>query len=102
MRKNFVFKINHNSCSIEKYCFRKDEKPININEIDTKKIVLSNKTSYGKEGANTYYIGYVGSILDIYGSTGFKPLHIIIKDIKLHTNYMNVLANNNELLKYIE
>ena len=31
-----------------------------------------------------------------------KSLHIIIKDIKLHTNHMNVLANHNELLKYIE
>ena len=32
----------------------------------------------------------------------FRPLHIIIIDIKLCTSHMNVLANDNELLKYIE
>ena len=94
MRKDLVFKIMHNY-SIDKYHFQNDKKAININEIDTKKIVLSNTTPYGKEGANNYYIVYVGS-------TGFKPLHIIIKDIKLYVNHMNVLANDNELLKYIE
>ena len=57
--------------------------------------MLSNKTPYGKEGANKYYIGYVGS-------TGFRPLHIIIKKIRLYTNHMNVLADNKDLLKYIE
>ena len=33
---------------------------------------------------------------------GLKSLHIITKDIKLYTNHMNLLANDNELLKYIE
>ena len=42
-----------------------------------------------------YYIGYLGG-------TGFRPLHMIIKKIKLYTNHVNVLADNNELLKYIE
>ena len=75
---------------------RKDKKnkPININEVDTKKILLSNKIPYGEHGTNKYYIAYLNG--------GFKPLHIIIKDIKLYTNHMNVLANVNELLKYIE
>ena len=57
--------------------------------------MLSNTAPYGKEGANKYYIGYVGS-------TGFRPLHIIIKKIKLYTSYINVLADNKELLKYIK
>ena len=81
--------------STDKYYFQKDKKPVNINEVDTKKIVLSNKTPYGKEGANKYYIGHVGS-------TGFRPLHIIIKKIKLYTNHMHVLADNKKLLKYID
>ena len=34
-------------------------------------------------------------------SGGFRPLYII-KSIKLHTYHMNVLANDNELLKYIQ
>ena len=56
--------------------------------------MLFKKTPHGEYGANKYYIAYL--------SGGFKPLHIIIKDIKLYTNHMNVLANDNELLKYIE
>ena len=95
MRKELVFNNGHKKYSISKYYFQKDNNPININKVDTKKIVLSNKTPYGEEGANKYYLGYVGS-------TGFRPLHTIIKNIKLHTDRMNVLANDNELLKYIE
>ena len=57
--------------------------------------MLSNKTPHGEEGANKYYIGYVGS-------TGVRPLRVIIKNIKLYTNHMNVLADDNELLKYVE
>ena len=36
------------------------------------------------------------------GSTAFRLLHTIIKKIKLYTNHINVLADNKELLKYIE
>ena len=94
-RKELIFNNGHNNYSIDKYYFQKDRKPININEVDTKKIVISNKAPYGKKVANKYYIGYLGS-------TGFRPLHIIIKKIKLYTNQMNVLANHKKLLKYIE
>ena len=55
--------------------------------------MLSNKTPYGKKGGNNYHIVYL---------SGFRPLHIIIKNIKLYTALMNVLANDNELLKYTE
>ena len=61
----------------DKYHFQKDKKPVNINRVDTKQIALSNKT-----------LGYVGS-------TGFRPLHIIIKNMKLYIDHMNVLANDN-------
>ena len=57
--------------------------------------MLSSKTPCGKEGANKYYIIYVGR-------TGFKPLHTITEKKKLYTNHMNVLADNGEVLKYIE
>ena len=87
MRKELVF-------TEDKYYFQKDKKkPININEADTKKIVLSNKTPYGKQSANKYYIEYVGC-------TGIRPLHIIVvKKKKLYTNHMNVLADDNKFLK---
>ena len=72
MRKELVFKIKHNNYTEDKYYFQKTKKPININEVDIKKIVLSNMKTYDKEGANKYYIGYVGN-------TGFRPLHILSK-----------------------
>ena len=48
----------------------------------------------GKEGADKYYIAYLNG--------GFKPLYITIKNIELYTNRMDVLVNDNELLKCIE
>ena len=94
MRKELVFNNGHNNYYINKYYFQKDKKPININEIDTKNIVLSNKMPYGKHAVNKYYIAYLNG--------SFKALYITIKNIKSYTNHMNVLANDNELLKYIE
>ena len=95
MRKKLVFKIKNNSYTKDKYYFQKDKKPININEVDTEKIVLSNKTPHDEQSTKKYYIAYL--------SGGLRPLlHIITKNIKLYTDRMNVLANDNELLKYIE
>ena len=89
MRQRLIFKIDNKEYERNKYSFQKDKKPININDVDIEKIVLSNKTTYGKHGANKYYISYL--------SNSFK--HSNIKNIKLYTNRMNVLANENELLR---
>ena len=94
MGKEFFFNNGHNNYYINKYYFQKDKKPININEVDNDKIVLSNKTPNGAHGTNEHYIAYL--------SGGFRPLHIIIKNTKLYTNHMNVLGNDNKLLKYSE
>ena len=56
--------------------------------------MLFNKVSYGKQGANRYYIGYL--------SDDFRSVCIIIKERKLYTDHMNILANNKESLKYTE
>ena len=94
MKKELAFNNGHNNYIIGKYYFQKDKNRINVNELDTEKIVLSNKTPQSEYGANKYYIAYLIG--------GFRPLHIIIKNIKLYTDRMNVLANDSELLKYIE
>ena len=95
MKKQLVFNNGHNNYYINKSYFQKDKnKPININEVNTEKLVLFNKTTNGEYGANKYNIANL--------SGGFKPLHTIIKNIKLYTDRRNVLANDNELLKYIK
>ena len=48
MRKELVFNNGYNNYTKAKYYFQKDKKAININDVDTKRIVLSNKTPYGK------------------------------------------------------
>ena len=68
MRKELIFDNGHNNYIIDKHYFQNDKNTINISEV----VQLSNKTPYGKEGANKYYTGYVGS-------SGFRPLHIMIK-----------------------
>ena len=94
MGKELVFKINNNNYTKDKHYFQKDKKPISINEVNIDKIVLSSKIPYGEHGVNKYYIGYL--------SDSVRPLYITIKNMKLYTNDMNVLANDNELLKYIK
>ena len=89
MRKELIYCIN-NDYSINKYYFQKDKKNlININEVDINKIFLSNKAPYGEQRSYKYYVGYLGD-------TGYRPLHIIIKKVKLYSNHMNVLADKNE------
>ena len=72
-----VFNNRYSDYTKDKYYFQKDKNPININEVDTKKMVLCNKTSYGEYGANKYYMTYLND--------GFKPLYITNKNIKLYT-----------------
>ena len=94
MRKQWIFNNGHNNYIIDKYYFQNDKNPININEVDNEKIVLSHKTPHGEYGANKYYVAYL--------SRAFRPLYIINENIKAYTDSIDVLANDNELLKYIE
>ena len=73
IKGELVFNNGQNNYIIGKYYFQKDKNPININEVDIEKIVLSNKIPNGKYGANKYFIAYL--------SGGFRPLHIAIKNI---------------------
>ena len=54
MGEELVFKIKNKNYYANKYLFQEDKKPINTNDVHIKKIVLSNKTPYGKQGANKY------------------------------------------------
>ena len=44
MGQEQIFNIKHNNYTIGMHYFKTNKKPININEIDIRKIVLSNKT----------------------------------------------------------
>ena len=64
--QELVFNIKHNNYTEDMHYFTTNKKPINFNDLDAIKIVLSNKVSYGKHGANKYYTGYL--------SGRFRPL----------------------------
>ena len=66
MGKEFVFKIKNNSYTKDKYYFQKGKNQKNINQVDTEKIVLSNKAPHGEQGANKYSIAYISSALRRY------------------------------------
>ena len=44
--------------SITKNPFHKNKKPININEVDIKRITLSNKKSYGNQDSFKCFTGF--------------------------------------------
>ena len=51
MRQKLIFKIKSKSYEKDKYLFQKDEKLMNINDVNTEKIVLSNMIPCGEHGA---------------------------------------------------
>ena len=70
---------------IDKNKFHMYEKPVSIDEVDTKKIVLSNRESYG----NKYFIGY-----DDYND-GMIPLYIRLPPVNalaiVYDNFLNII-----------
>ena len=75
------------------------ELPINIDKVDIKKIVLSNKEPYGNKGSCKYIIGYKIN-------AGIIPLCIKISKVNVYAKYfnknniyMNLLINDKEILK---
>ena len=94
MKQKLIFRINDKEYEKDKYSFQNDEFMININDVDIERIVLSNKTPYGKKGANKYYVGYL--------SGSFRPLNIVVKDTELCADSMHVLTNRPKFLKYVE
>ena len=44
---------------IDKNAFHKNKRPINIDELDIRRIVLSSKDSYGNKGSFKYFTGYI-------------------------------------------
>ena len=86
---------------ISKDGFHNVKVPININKEDIKRIVLSNKESYGIKSAFKYYIGYM------HESDPFlSSLYIRLPQMNAYTRYfdnnnkyINILVHDKEFLK---
>ena len=85
---------------IIKSTFDKNKNPANINEVDIKRIALSDKKSYGKDSFK-YYIEYR------HKGNGFpSPLCIKLPQMNAYTKYfdknskhVNLLVNDEKILK---
>ena len=73
------------------------EKSINIDEVDIKIIVLSNKASYGNKSSYKYFIGYIY----IYLCEGNAPLSPLCRKFRQMNVYAKDFRKNNKCMNFI-
>ena len=88
---------------IIKSAFHKYERPINITEVNIWKIVLSHKTSYGKDSFK-YFIGYrhKGNAFPSPLCVKLPQMNAYAKYFDKNNKYINILVNDKEILKNIQ
>ena len=82
-------------------CIPEDERPISIDKVDIKRIVLPKKDLYGKKSSFKYFIGYINETdafsvplcIKIYLMNGY------VKYFDSNNKCMNLLVHDEELLK---
>ena len=79
--KTLIFSNN----SINKNTFHKRTQSIEVNKIDIKRIVVSDKDCYGKKSPFKYFIGDMSNV-------SFVPLCINLPQLSWYTKYF---SNNN-------
>ena len=86
---------------IIKNAFKKNKKPININEVDVKKIVLSDKKSYCNKHDFKYFIGYrhKGNAFPSSLCIELPQMNGYSKYFDKNNKYVNLLVNDKEILK---
>ena len=85
---------------IIKSAFHKNKNPININEVDIKRITLSEKKSNRKDSFK-YFIGYSyeGNAFPSPLCVKFPQMNAYAKYFDQNSKYMNLLVNDKEILK---
>ena len=84
---------------INKNAFHKNKGPINIDKVDTKRIVLSKIDSYGNQGSITYFIRYINET-NAFPTPLCTKLPQMNGYVKYYNNkFMNLLVFDRELLK---
>ena len=59
--------MSYGKTYINNNAFQKETNSINIDEVETNKIMLFDKTSYGNKGSFKYYIGYMHKMFTFNG-----------------------------------
>ena len=86
---------------INKNAFHKNKRPINIDDEDIGRIVLSSKHSYGNKGSFKYCIGYknMGNIFPAPLCMKLPQINGHVKYFNNNNKYMNLLVRDKKLLK---
>ena len=101
MYKNGTKRFDFDKEYTDKDAFHKNKRPISTDKVKTKRIVLSEKDSYGKKGSFKYFIGYINK------TYAFPvPLCIKLPQINAYVKYfdsnntcMNLSVHDEELQK---
>ena len=85
-----------------KSAFHKIKRPININEVDIEKLVLSHKKSYSKDSFK-YFIGCIhkGNAFPSPLCVNLPQMNAYAKYFDKNNKYINLLVNDKEILKKI-
>ena len=81
---------------INKNAFHKNKRPINIDEVDIRRIVLSSKHSYGNKSSSKYFIGYInnGIAFPILLCIKLPQMNGYTKYFDNINKYMNLLVHD--------
>ena len=96
-QKVLIFGEQH----INKNASHKSTRPISIDKIEIRKIVLSKKYLYGKKGLFKYFIGYINETdtFPVPLCIKLPQMNGYIKYFDSNKKYMNLLVHYKELLK---
>ena len=78
---------------INKNAFHKNKRPISIDKVDIKRIVLSKKYLYGNKGSFKYFIGYI-HIANVF------PIPLCMK-LPQNNGYLKYFDNNNKYINLL-
>ena len=81
-------------CIYKNIVFHKNKRPIKIDEVDVRRIVLSSKHSYGNKGSFKYFIGCINNA----NAFPIIPLCIKLPQMNGYTNYFD---NNNKYMNLL-
>ena len=84
---------------INKNVFHKNKRPINIDEVDIRKIVLSSKHSNGNKGSFKYFTGHINNDNALPIMLCIKLPHMNGYSKYFENMYVNLLVHNKKLLK---
>ena len=82
---------------INKNEFRKNKKPVSIDKVEIRRIVLSKKDSYDKKGSFIYFIEFINETNTF--PVNLPQMNRYVKIVDSNNKSMNLLIQDKDLLK---